>query len=107
MLGSIGHGIEQITRRHLVRGLRKGGVEIRTRHRVIAIEAGQVVFETADGAVGELLADRVALAVGWRPRGPELAPELRGREVVTVGDATHPADFVAAVGAGAESALAI
>jgi 2,4-dienoyl-CoA reductase (NADPH2) len=107
MLGSIGQGIEQITRRHLIRTLRNGGVEIRTRCRVIAIEAGYVVYETAEGAVEERLSDRVALAVGWRARGPELASELGEREVVIVGDAEHPADFVAAVGAGAEAALAI
>ncbi len=107
MLGSIGQGIEQITRRHLVRTLRKGGVEIRTRCRVIAIESGHVVYETADGTVEELFCDRVALAVGWLPRGPELASALDGRQIVTVGDAEHPADFVAAVGAGAEAAMTI
>jgi len=107
MLPSIGHGIEQITRRHLIRVLRKAEVELRTKCRVTAIEAGHVVFESDDGSLGEMAADRVALAVGWRPRGPQLAPALEGREVMTVGDAERPGDFVAAVGAGAEAAQAI
>jgi pyruvate/2-oxoglutarate dehydrogenase complex dihydrolipoamide dehydrogenase (E3) component len=107
MLGSVGTGIEQITRRHLVRTLRKGGVEILTKCKVIAIEAGHVVYEPENGAPVEMAVDRVALAVGWRPRGDRLASALDGREVLVVGDAEHPADFVAAVGAGADAGFAV
>ena len=106
MLGSIGHGIESITRRHLVRKLRKDGVQIVTGAKVVAIEPGRVVYETAEGTAS-LEADVVGLAVGWRPRGARLAQALEGRELVVLGDAERPADFVAATGAGAAAARAL
>jgi 2,4-dienoyl-CoA reductase-like NADH-dependent reductase (Old Yellow Enzyme family)/NADPH-dependent 2,4-dienoyl-CoA reductase/sulfur reductase-like enzyme len=104
MLGAIGHGIESITRRHMVRKLRTDGVQVITKARVVGIEPGRVVYEAEDGEEGGLEADIVALAVGWRPRGSQLADELEGREVVVLGDAERAADFVAATGAGAEAA---
>jgi pyruvate/2-oxoglutarate dehydrogenase complex dihydrolipoamide dehydrogenase (E3) component len=104
MTGSIGHGIEAITRRWLVRELRRRGATVLTRATVAAIDAGLVRYETADGP-GEVAADVVALAVGWRPRGAALADAIAGREVVVVGDAEQPADFVAATSAGAAAAL--
>jgi len=104
MAASIGHGIEAITRRWLVRELRRRGATVLTRATVTAIDAGRVRYETADGP-GDVPADVVALAVGWRPRGAALATALAGREVVVVGDAEQPGDFVAATGAGARAAL--
>jgi 2,4-dienoyl-CoA reductase-like NADH-dependent reductase (Old Yellow Enzyme family)/thioredoxin reductase len=108
MLGSIGHGIEQITRRHLLRELRRLGVEMLTRSKVTAIGDTQVLYQDEEGCSHELPADVVALAVGWRPRGPDLAEQLTGaHEVVVLGDASRPADFVAAVGAGAAAGLSV
>ena len=107
MLTSIGKGIEQITRRHLVRELRKGGVQILTRAKVTAIEPDRVRYEPEDGEAAAVGADVVALAVGWRPRGERLATTLGAREIVVVGDAERPADFVAAVAAGAAAGLAV
>jgi 2,4-dienoyl-CoA reductase (NADPH2) len=108
LLGSIGHGIEQITRRHLLRELRGRGVEVLTRSKVTGIGEGRVIYEAEDGSSHELSADLVALAVGWRPRGEKLAiPAGEGREVVVLGDASRPADFVAAVGAGAAAARSL
>ena len=106
MAGSIGAGIEAITRRSLVRALRDHGAVILTGARVTAIEAGRVVYEAADGP-GSVVADIVALAVGWRPRGDQLAAALAGREVTVVGDAHRPADFVAATSAAGLAALEI
>ena len=88
-----------------MRRLRKGGVEILT-NQVIAIEAGRLVYEPETARL-EMAVDRVALAVGWRPRGRPACMALDGREVLVVGDADHPADFVAAVGAGGLAALQI
>ncbi|HEY1488347.1 MAG TPA: FAD-dependent oxidoreductase [Micromonosporaceae bacterium] len=105
MLGSIGHGIEQISRRELLRNLRKAGVRVITRATVTAIALDSVCYDTEDGVQHEVDAGLVALAVGWWPRGERFAESLRGREVVVVGDAESPADFVAATGAGAEAAL--
>jgi pyruvate/2-oxoglutarate dehydrogenase complex dihydrolipoamide dehydrogenase (E3) component len=90
-----------------VRKLRKAGAKIMTGCTVIAIEAGQVVYENENGSTHQMAADRVALAVGWRPRGAKLGSALGARELVIVGDAEQPDDFVAAVGAGAEAALRI
>lgn len=106
MLGSIGIGIEQITRRHLIRRLRKAGVAVATKATVVAIGEDHIVYEE-DGRSTVLGTDVVALAVGWRPRGDELASELAEREVIVVGDAVIAADFVAAVADGAAAGLAV
>jgi NADPH-dependent 2,4-dienoyl-CoA reductase/sulfur reductase-like enzyme len=108
MLGSVGHGIEQITRRHLVRQLRRRGVKILTRSTVTAIGDHRVDYITEDGSAGELAADLVALAVGWRPRGERLAaPLIDSRRLIVIGDASRPADFVAAIAAGAAAGRAV
>jgi 2,4-dienoyl-CoA reductase (NADPH2) len=107
MRGSIGRGIEAITRRMLLRELRHRGVELLTRAKVVMIENEQVLYETADDVVQALPADLVALAIGWRPRGTLLAEELRDREVMVLGDASHAADFVAAINAGAAAGRAL
>lgn len=108
MLGSVGQGIEQITRRKLVGELRRAGVLILTRHQVVRIEPGQVICRSLeDGAEVAVEADIVALATGWSPRGAALAATLGQREVVVIGDADSPGDFVAATGAAARVALAL
>jgi 2,4-dienoyl-CoA reductase-like NADH-dependent reductase (Old Yellow Enzyme family)/thioredoxin reductase len=107
MQGSIGHGIEQITRRRIVKELRSGGVEVLTRSKVTAIEPGRVIYETEDGVSHELQTSVTALAVGWRPRGAILAGELGDHSNAVFGDAEHAADFVAAVAAGAAAAREI
>jgi 2,4-dienoyl-CoA reductase (NADPH2) len=107
MGAAIGHGIEAITRRHLARALDRSGARVLTRSRVVAIERDAVVFEGADGGRGSVAADLVALAVGWAPRGSVLAGQLEGVDVVVLGDAVRPADFVHAVWTGADAARAI
>jgi 2,4-dienoyl-CoA reductase (NADPH2) len=107
MLPAIGHGIEAITRRYLIRQLRGLGVTIVTSSKVVAIGAGTVTLEASDGSTTELAVDRVALALGWRSRGAALAELLPGREVIVIGDAERPGDFVAAVRAGADVGLAL
>jgi hypothetical protein len=52
-------------------------------------------------------ADHVALAIGWRPVGSRLADELRDVEVVVLGDASRPSDFVSAINDGADAGLAL
>lgn len=107
MRGSVGHGIEAITRRELVRTLRRKGVEIITRATVAMIDPDQVLYETPDGERLVTPADKVALALGWRPRGAEAIGPLEDIDVVVVGDAHAPGDFVAAINAGADAGLAI
>jgi 2,4-dienoyl-CoA reductase-like NADH-dependent reductase (Old Yellow Enzyme family)/thioredoxin reductase len=107
MLPAIGRGIEGITRRLLLRELCVRGVDVLVQSRVTKIEHDRVLFERADGGLGAVEADHVALAVGWRPLGDVLATELADRHVIVVGDADRPADFVAAVNAGADAGLSV
>ncbi|MCE3551670.1 NAD(P)/FAD-dependent oxidoreductase [Pseudonocardia sp. RS11V-5] len=110
MRGSIGRGIEAITRRQLVRQLKKDGVDVLTRATVVGIEPGVVHWQGADGTAHALDADLVALAIGWRPTGSEVTAGLElgeGIEVRVLGDADSPADFVRAVNAGADAGLTV
>ena len=72
------------------------------------IDADAVLYErTDDGTTGSLEVDRVATAVGWSPRGSSLADLVTGPEVVVLGDASHPGDFVSAINAGADAGLRV
>jgi 2,4-dienoyl-CoA reductase-like NADH-dependent reductase (Old Yellow Enzyme family)/thioredoxin reductase len=107
MLPHVGRGIELITRRRLLQGLRESGVTILAGCRVLSIGDDRVEYEATDGSTAEVQADRVALAIGWKPRASELLPGLNGRPLVVVGDAMNPADFVAAVATGAEAGRSV
>lgn len=108
MQRSIGRGIEPITRRLLLADLNRCGVDLRTDARVMMIEPGEVLFELGDGELRTVAWDRVALAIGWNGAGSTLASRLEDRdgpEVVVLGDATMPADFVSAINSGADAGL--
>jgi 2,4-dienoyl-CoA reductase-like NADH-dependent reductase (Old Yellow Enzyme family)/thioredoxin reductase len=107
MMPGVGRGVEQITRRRLLGDLREAGVQILTEAKVTMIEPGRVVYQRPDGGEGFVEADDVALAIGWRPRGEDLAAAIDGTELVILGDALTPADFVAAVNAGADVGLSV
>jgi 2,4-dienoyl-CoA reductase (NADPH2) len=108
MLPTVGQGIELITRRHLLAELRAAGVTILTNAKVTSIEPFALHFESmVDGTAGTLEVDRIATAVGWRPRGAALAGLLQGPEVLVLGDAERPGDFVSAINAGADAGLAV
>ena len=108
MRGSIGFGIEAITRRTLLRQLRADGVTMVTNAKVVMIEDDRVLYEDADDQVRSVPADVVALALGWRPRGAGFAKGLPdGPEVIVLGDASAPADFVHAINAGADAGLTL
>lgn len=103
---SVGTGIEAITRRTMVRGLRNAGVEILTDATVVAISLDAVTWTDAEGDTHETPADLIALAVGWRPTGAvDALPD--DVEVRVVGDADTPADFVRAVNEGADAGMAV
>jgi 2,4-dienoyl-CoA reductase-like NADH-dependent reductase (Old Yellow Enzyme family)/thioredoxin reductase len=104
---SIGRGLEAITRRQMLRTLRSDGVEILVSCKVLRIEPEGVVYEDDRGDQTLLVADRVGLAIGWTPRRDPLGGHLPGVEVLVIGDARQPADFVAAVNAGADAGLQV
>ena len=106
MRPGVGFGIEAITRRHLIRELKRSGVKLLTGAKVIMIEDDHVLYE-ADGETHSVPADRVALALGFRPTGHTLADQLSGPEVLVLGDASRPADFVSAINSGADAGLAV
>jgi 2,4-dienoyl-CoA reductase-like NADH-dependent reductase (Old Yellow Enzyme family)/thioredoxin reductase len=107
MRKGVGFGIEAITRRHLIRALKRQGVQIVTGAKVVMIEHDHVLYDDPEGAQHAIGADHVALAIGWRPVGSRLADELTGVEVVVLGDASRPSDFVAAINAGADAGLSL
>jgi 2,4-dienoyl-CoA reductase-like NADH-dependent reductase (Old Yellow Enzyme family)/thioredoxin reductase len=107
MRKGVGFGIEAITRRHLIRTLKQAGVQIITGAKVVMIEHEEVLYEDAEGVQHGVPADHVALAIGWRPVGSKLADALPDVEVVLLGDASRPSDFVAAINAGADAGLAV
>ena len=107
MLPRVGRGVEQITRRRLLSDLRDADVQILTGSKVIMIEPNRVVYEASDGGQGEVAVDRVALAIGWKPRGAVLVEKLPEHETMMLGDAQQAADFVAAVNSGADAGLAV
>ena len=104
---SIGAGIEAITRRHLVRQLAAAGVRILTRCKLVMVEPDRILYEDPEGGTQELPVDVVALALGWRPRPPDIAGTIgaTGVEVMVLGDASEPADFVHAINNGADAGL--
>lgn len=109
LLPSVGSGIEAITRRQLIRSLKRAGAGLMTSSKVVMIEPGELLYEDAEGATVAFPVDKVALALGWRPSGHELGDAIGslGIEAVVLGDAAAPADFVNAINAGADAALAL
>ncbi len=109
MLPFVGRGVEMITRKRLYKELLDQGVQILTRCTVTMIQEDRLRFEREDGTADELEADTVVLAIGWRPTGERFVESLNGDvdEVVMVGDADRPGDFVAAINAGADAGLTI
>ncbi|MDQ8043672.1 MAG: FAD-dependent oxidoreductase [Solirubrobacteraceae bacterium] len=104
MATSIGAGIEAITRRHIVKQLKAGGATVLTGAKVVEVTPTEVFYER-DGVRESVPAAAVALAIGWKPRGSALADLIDHGDVRLVGDAVRPADFVAAVNAGADLGL--
>jgi pyruvate/2-oxoglutarate dehydrogenase complex dihydrolipoamide dehydrogenase (E3) component len=106
MRPGVGFGIEAITRRHLIRELKRQGVKLLTSAKVIMIEDDHVLYE-AEGETLSVPADRVALALGFRPTGIALAAQIEGPQVLVLGDASRPADFVSAINSGADAGLTV
>lgn len=109
MQGSIGRGIEAITRRQMIRHLRTSGVDVLIRATVVRIEPTRVVWRDGTGAEHDIPTDMVALAIGWRPTGAEFTAALDtpGVEIRVLGDAETAADFVRATNAGADAGLTV
>jgi NADPH-dependent 2,4-dienoyl-CoA reductase/sulfur reductase-like enzyme len=108
MLPFIGRGVEMITRKKMYRDLVDNGVRILTNSRVVEIGEHEVVIEAQDGSELRIAVDRVILALGWVPTGAAFSDGLDGAyEVLVIGDAAEPRDFVAGVNAGADAAVSV
>jgi 2,4-dienoyl-CoA reductase (NADPH2) len=109
MRSSVGAGIEAITRRGLIRDLRRRGVEILADAKVVAVESDHIIYENRQGNRDTVPAAVVCMALGWRPRASGLKAQLQelGIAITTIGDADRPGDFVAAINAGADAGLAL
>jgi 2,4-dienoyl-CoA reductase (NADPH2) len=108
MLPFIGRGVEMITRKKMYRDLLDNGVHVLTNSRVVEIGEHDVLVDPQNAPQQRIEVDRVILALGWVATGATFADDLDGAyEVLVVGDADEPRDFVAGINSGADAALAV
>jgi len=108
MLPQVGMGIEQISRRLLMRRLREGGVRVLTGCKVTRIERKSVTFQSGEGTEQSIEADNVVLALGFRPKDKDFLSGVRWKgERYRIGDCSQPGTIADAVAAAAEVALRI
>ena len=105
MVDRIGANVGPSTRWVLMQSLRRHGVELRPRTRLLEITGEAVIVET-DGGTESIGADTVIMAVGSRPvRGLEEECRSLGVEVIVIGDAKAPRKFSDAITEGHLEAL--
>ena len=101
MLPIVGTGIELITRRHLLADLRGKGVSILTKAKVTMVEPNAVLYEHTEDGSRARSTSRTSQRPSAGARADRRSPlSLDGPEVVVLGDAEHPGDFVSAINAG-------
>jgi len=105
MADRIGANVGPSTRWVLMQSLRRHGVTLRPRARLLEITVDAVIVET-DAGTESIGADTVVLAVGSRPMN-ELAEDCRalGVPVILIGDAKAPRKFSDAIAEGYQEAL--
>jgi 2,4-dienoyl-CoA reductase (NADPH2) len=105
MVDRIGANVGPSTRWVLLQSLRRHGVEMRPRTKLLEVTADAVIVETG-GGTESIGADTVVLAVGSRPVNG-LAEECRalGVPVIVIGDARAPRKFSDAIAEGYREAL--
>ncbi|WP_439621366.1 FAD-dependent oxidoreductase [Hyphomonas sp.] len=74
------------------------GIKVETGMSLVGLEAGEAIFETADGEEDRIKADNIVLCLGRNPSN-ELASALQGRgfPVQVIGDARKPRSYANAI----------
>jgi thioredoxin reductase len=109
MVAHIGADIEAITRRWLYYELRKAGVKLLTKSRVVRIEGDRVVFADEHGDEHALSCDSVVIALGYRSNDDLNFCEDEDFPIPAyrIGDCDRPGTILDAVIAGANLAAKI
>ena len=108
MLPIVGQGIELITRRHLLADLSGKGVSILTKAKVTMVEPNAVLYEhTEDGSQRHARRRQRRNRCRLEPARLLARGLVEGPEVLVLGDAEHPGDFVSAINAGADAGLRV
>ena len=102
ILSKLGSGLENMTRKVLLRKLNENHVTVNTDCKVVRIEGNGVTIEEKDGGEITLPADRVVFSIGNRPEHG-LFDQLNsmGYEVHRIGDCLEPRSAKAAIYDGA------
>lgn len=108
MMAHIGLNIEAITRRWMFYELRKAGVALMTKSKVVRIEPDRVIYSNADGEECVFQCDNVVIALGYRPNDDlDFCDEDFEIPSYRIGDCQKPGTILDAITAGANIAARI
>ena len=108
MMAHIGLNIEAITRRWMFYELRKAGVALMTRSKVVRIEPDRVIYTDHNGEEKTFECDNVVIALGYRPNDDlDFCDEDFEIPSYRIGDCEKPGTILDAITAGANIAARI
>jgi NADPH-dependent 2,4-dienoyl-CoA reductase/sulfur reductase-like enzyme len=108
MMSHIGLNIEAITRRWMFYELRKAGVALMTKSKVLRIEPDRVIYSDAQGEERTFECDNVVIALGYRPNDDlDFCDDDFEIPSYRIGDCQKPGTILDAVTAGANIAARI
>jgi thioredoxin reductase len=108
MMAHIGLNIEAITRRWMFYELRKAGVALMTKSKVVRIEPDRVVYSNSNAEEHVFECDNVVIALGYRPNDDlDFCDEDFEVPSYRIGDCQKPGTILDAITAGANIAARI
>lgn len=108
MMAHIGLNIEAITRRWMFYELRKAGVALMTRSKVVRIEPDRVIYTDHNGEEKTFECDNVVIALGYRPNDDlDFCNDDFEIPSYRIGDCAKPGTILDAITAGANIAARI
>jgi NADPH-dependent 2,4-dienoyl-CoA reductase/sulfur reductase-like enzyme len=108
MMAHIGLNIEAITRRWMFYELRKAGVTLMTRSKVVRIEPDRVIYTDHNDEEKTFECDNVVIALGYRPNDDlDFCDENFEIPSYRIGDCERPGTILDAITAGANIAARI
>ncbi|MGD0791605.1 MAG: FAD-dependent oxidoreductase [Terriglobales bacterium] len=108
MMAHIGLNIEAITRRWMFYELRKAGVALMTRSKVVRIEPDRVIYTDHNGEEKTFECDNVVIALGYRPNDDlDFCDDDFEIPSYRIGDCEKPGTILDAITAGANIAARI